>query len=115
MRKYLVTTTVLQAAMIVGAHFSAALLDRAAVLGTIIPLIMGAWFGSSEPKTPGAAAGGGFLIGVIPAAIGILIGIVLGDQPWSLLPVGAVASGLTGLIGSVISFRTVGRARLAGD
>lgn len=115
MRKYLVTTTVLQVAMVVGAHFSPALLDRSAVLGTIIPLIMGAWFGSSEPKTLNAAAGGGFLIGVVPAALGILVGIFLGDHLWSLLPVGAVASGLTGLIGSIISFRTVGRARLAND
>ena len=115
MRKYLVVTTVLQVAMVAGGHFSEALLNRSAVLGTIIPLIIGAWFGSAEPKTLNQAAGGGFLIGLIPAAIGILVGIVLGDQPWSLLPVGSVASGLTGLIGAVISFKTVGRARLSSD
>lgn len=115
MRKYLTVTTVLQVLMVTAGHFSEALLNRYAVLGTIIPLIMGAWFGSSEPKTLSRAAGGGLLIGVVPAAVGILIGVVLGDQSWSLLPVGAVASGLTGLIGSVISFKTVGRARLEAD
>ncbi len=112
MRKYLAVTTVLQILMVSGGHFSEALLNRSAVLGTIIPLIIGAWFGSVEPKTVVGAAGGGFIIGLVPAVIGILVGILLGDQSWILLPVGAVASGLTGLIGSVISFMTVGRSRL---
>jgi len=112
MRKYLTVTTVLQVLMVIGGHFSEALLNRYAVLGTIIPLIIGAWFGSTEPKTLGRAAAGGFVIGVVPAAIGIMVGILFGDQSWALLPVGAVASGLTGLVGSVISFLTVGKARL---
>jgi len=115
MRKYLVVTTALQVLMMTAGHFSEALLSRSAVLGTIIPLIIGAWFGSTEPKTLAGAAGGGFAIGLVPAVIGILSGILLGDQTWSLLPVGAVASGLTGLIGSVISFKTVGKARLEAD
>jgi hypothetical protein len=115
MRKYLVVTTVLQVLMVTGGHFSDALLARSAVLGTIIPLIMGAWFGSVEPRNLGRAAGGGFAIGLLPAAIGILVAIALGDHPWILLPVGALASGLTGSIGSVVSFMTVGRSRPVAD
>lgn len=112
MRKYVVVTAALQVLMVTGGHYSEALLNRSAVLGTIIPLIIGAWFGSAEPRTLGRAAGGGFVIGLVPAALGILVAILLGNQPWVLLPVGSVASGLTGLIGAVISFMTVGKARL---
>lgn len=105
---YVVVAALLQIAMVVGGHFSTAVIDLSAVLGMGIPLVVGLVFGARAATSTKDALGGGFWIGIVGAAIGILIAILLGDQPWMLLAFGPVSSGITGLLGGVIGYKLGG-------
>lgn len=102
MKRFIVMGVVLQLAMVVAGHFVDAVLMLSGILGTVIPLVLGLWYGSAEPVDYKEASKGGFLIGITGAFIGVLAAIFMGDQPWMLLSFAPVSSGVTGVIGSVI-------------
>lgn len=100
---------VLQLAMVVGGHFSDAVLNLSGILGTGIPFVLGIWFGATVPASYKASAGGGFLIGLVGAAVGVLVAILLGDQGWILFTFAPLSSAVTGVLGSLIGTAAAGR------
>lgn len=105
---YILIATVLQIVMVVAGHYSPAVIALSAILGVGIPFVVGAVFGASAAASYRDASVGGFLIGIVGAAIGILVAILLGDQPWSLLAFGPISSAVTGLLGALILFAVAG-------
>ncbi|MDP2957376.1 MAG: hypothetical protein Q8N53_13205 [Longimicrobiales bacterium] len=102
MAKFVWMGIVLQLAMVTGGHFSAALLDLSAVLGTGIPFVLGFWYGATVPKAYMESAKGGFILGIAGALIGVLAAILMGDQTWMLLTFAPISSGITGTMGAAI-------------
>lgn len=104
---------VLQLAMVVGGHFSEAILNLSGILGTGIPFVLGIWFGATLPASYKASAGGGFLIGLAGAVVGVLVAILLGDQGWILFTFAPPSSAMTGILGGLIGTAATGRAGTA--
>ena len=105
-RNALVTATiiglVLQVAMVVGGHYSAAIKPLFAVGGMGFSLVAGLIFaflarGGWSPDLIGGALAGG-----ICALLGIAVSALLGDVPPSLLLLGTISSVVTGAIGGAI-------------
>jgi hypothetical protein len=112
-QKYYVISTVLQLLHVIVGKFSAGVASLAGPLGVGIPLVIGAWFGASSAGSYGQAATRGFLIGAIPALIGLIVAYFLGSalgaiQP-ALLVLGTLSSGVAGLVGAVVLFGLVRR------
>jgi hypothetical protein len=101
----------LQLAMVVGGHFSEAILNLSGILGTGIPFVLGIWYGATVPRSYKETAGGGFVIGIVGAVIGVLAAILMGDQPWLLLTFAPLSSGITGVLGGLIGTAATGRAK----
>ena len=43
--------------------------------------------------------------------VGVVVAILMGDQPWTLLTFAPVSSGITGLLGAVIGTAILGRGK----
>ena len=112
-KQLIIVAAVLQIAMVLSGHFSPAVLALSAVLGVGIPLAVGIWYGMRHATSTGDAFGSGFLIGIVGAAFGVLLAILLGDQPWLLLTFAPLSSGVAGLLGSAVLFSVVRRKQLA--
>lgn len=102
MKRYVWIALILQVLMVVAGHFSEAVLNLSAILGTGIPFIVALWYGAAEKPGYGAGAKGGFVIGIVGAVVGVLVAILMDDQPWSLLAFAPLSSGVTGILGGVI-------------
>lgn len=107
-QKYYVISTVLQLLHVIVGRFSAGVASFAGPLGVGIPLVIGAWYGASGAGGYGEAVRRGFLIGAIPALIGLIVAYFLGSalgpiQP-ALLVLGTLSSGVAGLVGAVVLF-----------
>jgi len=102
MKRFVVIALVLQVLMVVAGHYSTAVLNLSAILGVGIPLVVGLWYGLSEKPGTGDGAKGGFVIGLVGAVVGVLVAILMGDQPWSLMTFAPLSSGVTGLLGGVV-------------
>ena len=111
MSTYIIVGIVLQVVMVVSGHYSEAVINLSAVLGVGIPLIVGAVFGATRALSTKDAALGGFAIGIVGAFIGILLAIMMGDQEWILLSFGPISSAVTGVIGSLGLFFSLGKRR----
>lgn len=111
MAKFVWMGIALQLAMVTGGHFSTALLNLSAVLGTGIPFVLGLWYGATVPKAYGESAKGGFILGIVGALIGVLAAILMGDQTWMLLTFAPIASGVTGTMGAAIGTLAGGRGK----
>ena len=111
MKRFIMMGIVLQLAMVVGGHFVESILLLSGILGTAIPVVLGLWYGATEPTDYKETSKGGFLIGIVGAFIGVVAAILMGDQPWMLLTFAPVSSGVTGVIGSVIGTALSGRAK----
>ena len=109
---YLVISTVLQILMVTAGHFSPTVLGFSGILGVGIPLLIGSVYGARAAESFKSAAVGGFVLGIIGAAIGILLAILLGDQTWILLTFGPISSGVTGLLGALGGFAAAGQRKL---
>ena len=92
----------LQLAMVTAGHFSTAVLNLSGILGTAIPFALGIWFGIAVPKGFGEGAKGGFIIGIVGAAVGVVAAILMGDQTWILLTFAPLSSGVTGALGAAL-------------
>jgi len=113
MAKFVWIGVVLQLAMVTAGHFSAAVLDLSAVLGTGIPFVLGIWYGAVLPKTYKASAWGGFVLGIVGATVGVVAAILMGDQTWMLLTFAPLSSGVTGIMGALIGTLWADRGRKA--
>lgn len=109
---FLVITTVLQIIMVTAGHFSPIVLGLSALLGVGIPLLVGAVYGAAAALSFKSAATGGFVLGIAPAAIGVLLAIALGDQTWILLTFAPLSSGIAGMLGALALFAVAGRRKL---
>ena len=113
MKKYYVWSLALQLAHVIGGKIVPSLLALAAPLGVGIPLVVGAWYGASGPGAA-AAAKNGFLIGVVPAFIGLVVAYLFGNVEAFLLVAGSLSSGVTGLLGGVLGNALLGKKASAG-
>ena len=99
---FLALNTVLQAAMVVTGHYSSAVYDLSAVLGVGIPFFIAIAYGAMGSRSYKEAAKGAFTFSFVGAAIGVVVAILLGDQPWLLLTFAPLSSGVTGVLGGWI-------------
>jgi len=113
MKRFVWMGIVLQVVMVVCGHFSETVLNLSGVLGTAIPFVLGIWYGASVPRRFGESAGGGFVIGIVGAVVGVLVAILIGDQTWMLLTFAPLSSAITGLLGALIGTAVSGRAKTA--
>lgn len=112
MRKYALIALVLQVIVALIGHFSTAvLLFWAQALGPGIPLVVGWLYSVRRGLSFGRASGGGIAIGVVGSFAGILLAILLGDAPWSLLWIGTILAGVTGWLGGVLGWWAPGRSK----
>ncbi len=113
MTRFIWMGVALQIAMVVGGHFNESVLLLSGILGTGIPFALGLWYGATEPRDMKSASKGGFLIGIVGAFIGVVLAIVMGDQPWMLLTFAPLSSGVAGLLGAIITMVATGRHKAA--
>jgi hypothetical protein len=109
MKRFVWIALILQVVMVVAGHFSTAVVNLSAILGTGIPFVVALWYGAAKKPPYTAGAKGGFVIGIVGAVVGVLVAILMGDQPWSLLAFAPLSSGVTGLLGGVIGALIGGR------
>lgn len=113
MGKYVTIALVLQVLMVLAGHYNDTVLQLSGPLGVGIPLAIGAWFGATAAPDYKGAAGGGFVIGLVGAVVGILIAIMLGDAEWILLAFGPLSSAVTGVLGALVGFALVRAKKVA--
>ncbi len=99
---FLALNTVLQTAMVVAGHYYEAVLALSAVLGVGIPFVIAIGYGALGSRSYKEAAKGAFIFSFVGAAIGVLVAILMGDQPWMLLTFAPLSSGVTGVLGGLI-------------
>lgn len=109
MKGFVWIALILQVLMVIAGHYSPAVLNLSAILGTGIPFAVALWYGVAEKPAYGEASKGGFVIGLVGAVVGVLVAILMGDQPWSLFAFAPLSSGVTGLLGGVIGALIGGR------
>ena len=102
---WLVVSTILQLAHPALATRVPALANLAAILGVGIPLIVGFLWARSGPMPKGAALGRGFLLGWIPALVGLVLALGLGQVTAMILALGGISSGVAGALGAVVGAR----------
>ncbi|MEK9508440.1 hypothetical protein WI460_09605 [Gemmatimonadota bacterium Y43] len=96
-----VLSVVLQCAHVLGATVSQGVGNLAGIWGVTIPLIVGLLWGRSGPGK-GNAVKQGFLVGFVPALIGLLLAVALGQVEPFLLVAGSASSGVAAVIGALI-------------
>lgn len=109
MMRFVWIALVLQLAMVLAGHWVEAVLLLSGPLGVGIPFLVALWYGATRPTTMGQAAGGGFVIGLVGAAVGVLVAILLGDQGWILMTFAPLSSAVAGALGAIIGMVAAGR------
>ena len=102
--------TVLQVAMVVLGHRQPAVKKWYAVGGMGFSLLAGIAYGALAPAgTMADLATGGALAGGLCGLIGIVVSFRLGDVPWTLMLIGTASSTVTGLLGGAFLRWLTGR------
>ena len=102
-------STILQCAHVIAARFAPAVGNAAGIFGVGIPLVIGfLWAKKDAPDSLGSTLGQGFLLGWIPALIGLVLAFALGQVDLFIVGVGGASSGVTGAIGAAVG-RAVGK------
>jgi hypothetical protein len=83
-------------------HHSPGMLRASTPLGAIVALIVGFAYGRNAEGGYPKAAGGGALVGALAANLGILVGLLYGDQSLAAL-LGIVGGGIAGGVGAAIA------------
>ena len=73
----------------------------AGILGVGIPLVVGFLWARSDAYSGSAAFGRGFLLGWVPALIGLVLAFVLGQVNVMILTLGGLSSGVAGGLGAL--------------
>lgn len=107
---WLAVSTVLQLSHPALATVIPAFANMAGILGVGIPLFVGWIWARGAAVTGGAAFTRGFLLGWIPALIGLVLALALGQVGVSILVLGGLSSGVAGAIGAAFGARGRGRA-----
>jgi len=109
MMTWYVISTLLQLGHVVAAELWPAVGQVAGILGVGIPLVVGfMWAKKDGPEAIGSALGKGFLLGWIPALIGLVLAYFLGHVDAFILGTGSVSSGVAGAIGAAVG-RALGK------
>jgi hypothetical protein len=96
-----VLSVLLQCAHVLGATVAQGVGDLAAIFGVTIPLIVAFFWGRSGPGTMNAVKQG-FLLGFVPALIGLVLAYSLGQVQPFLLLAGSASSGITAILGALL-------------
>jgi hypothetical protein len=102
---WLAVSTVLQLSHPALATVLPAFANMAGLLGVGIPLVVGFLWARSTPMPKGAAFSRGFLLGWIPALIGLVLAFGLGQVTLMILVLGGISSGVAGALGAVVGAR----------
>lgn len=102
---WMAVSTVLQLSHPALATVLPAFANMAGLLGVGIPLAVGFIWARSEPMARGAAFSRGFVLGWIPALIGLVLAFGLGQVTMMILVVGGISSGVAGALGAVVGAR----------
>ena len=103
MMMWYVVSTVLQLGHVVAAEFIPAVGMAAGILGVGIPLVVGFLWGKKDaPEGMGATLGQAFLLGFVPALIGLVLAFALGHVEAFLLGAGSASSGVGAVIGAAV-------------
>lgn len=113
MAKFVWIGVVAQLVMVVAGHFNETVLNLSGILGTGIPFVLGVWYGVAVPRSRGEASKGGFVIGIVGAVVGVVVAILMGDQPWVLLSFAPLSSAVTGILGAILGLAASGRRNAA--
>jgi hypothetical protein len=108
-RRYVLIALALQLLMVLVGSYSSPVFRLSGLFGMGIPLVVGWLYAVRRALSLSDASRGGLLIGAVGAAIALLVAILLGDHPWSLLPLGTVASTATGWLGAFVGWMLKGR------
>lgn len=82
------------------AKYSPPVHSASGIVGAIIALVMGVFYGKEAEKY-GVAAGGAAIVGAGSAFIGILLGWLLQDQPGQVLAFGTMGGLVAGALGGL--------------
>lgn len=105
--------TVLQVVMVFAGHHHPSIASLFAVGGMFLSLVAGlvyAYLARGE-RTLGRTILGGALAGALCGFLGILVSVMLGDVPASLLLFGTLSSAVTGALGGLIWSALKGRVK----
>lgn len=95
--------TVAQVAMVIAGHYSATIRDKVFMIGGMaISLVAGLIYVLMTAGGWGDALIGGAIAGGVSALIGIVVSVVLGDTATAILAIGTISSAVTGLVGGAI-------------
>ena len=95
-------------AHVLGATVSQGVGDLASIWGVTIPLIIGFLWGRSAPGTKNAVKQG-FILGFVPALIGLVLAFSLGQVQAFLLAAGSASSGITAILGALLGNALAGK------
>ncbi len=109
LRRYVLIALVLQLVMVLAGQRFATVLGLSGLFGMGIPLVVAWFYAARQSLSLKDASVGGMLIGVVGAAIGLVLAISLNGGSWSLLPLGTVASTFTGWLGAFLGWMLKGR------
>jgi hypothetical protein len=101
-----------QLALVLAAHSSNRILQLIPILGSLIALLAGAWYGMrATAASRGAIAGGAAIVGGLGALISIIVSVALHDSTISALFIGSLFSAFTATIGGIATSLTRRSAR----
>jgi len=104
-RYWLAVSTVLQLSHPALATVVPAFANMAGLLGVGIPLFVGYIWAKGAASSGGAAFSRGFVLGWIPALIGLVLALSLGQIGTAVLVLGGLSSGVAGGLGALVGGR----------
>lgn len=103
-----VLSVLLQCAHVLGAAVSQDVGALALYFGVGIPLLIAFLWGRSGPGTMNAVKQG-FLLGFIPAAVGLVLAFALGQVFAWLILAGSLSSGVSAILGALLGNALAGK------
>jgi hypothetical protein len=103
-----VLSVLLQCAHVLGATVSQDIGNLAGIWGVTIPLVIAFLWGRSGPGTMNAVKQG-FILGFVPAFIGLVLAFSLGQVEAFLLAAGSASSGVTAILGALLGNALAGK------
>lgn len=107
--RWILIGTLLQGTMVVTGHFVVSVANVFGLLGTLISLVVGAFYAADAGISWGNGALGGAICGGLCAFLGILLSYALGDVLASILLLGTLSGVVAGAIGGLIGHGLAGR------